>query len=124
MTLVQPQRLHPAALLDVYGPHARDDMTVEVALFVMAGDRADHLCLYGDDQCRALVTRAQPVAVRDSPSSTDRVRLRDVIGADDTFSAPLTAPVDTGYPKWYRPLVTLPFADEHDGTPGAPALSL
>ncbi|WP_262386908.1 CBS domain-containing protein [Streptomyces sp. TRM49041] len=63
------------------GPKVWGDMTVEVALSVMAGARAGHLLVCdADDQCTGLVTLAQLVAVRDSSACTDRVRLRDVVG--------------------------------------------
>lgn len=62
-------------------------MTVEVALAVMSGARAERLLLCDeDDQCTGLVTRTQLAAVRESPSYTDRVRLRDVVGADRPFT--------------------------------------
>ncbi|MFI2631797.1 CBS domain-containing protein [Streptomyces collinus] len=66
---------HPAA----YAPHIRDDMTVEVALSLMAGARVDHLVLCdGDDQSMGVVTLARLTVLRDAPTYTDRVRLRDV----------------------------------------------
>jgi CBS domain-containing protein len=66
---------HPAA----YALHIRDDMTVEVALSLMAGARVDHLVLCdGDDQSTGVVTLARLTVLRDAPAYTDRVRLRDV----------------------------------------------
>ncbi|MBG0854548.1 CBS domain-containing protein [Streptomyces spinoverrucosus] len=65
---------------DVSGPRVRDDMTVEVALSLMAGARVDHLVLCdGDDQSVGLITLARLAVLRDSPTYTDRVRLRDVL---------------------------------------------
>ncbi|MFP8963135.1 CBS domain-containing protein [Streptomyces nanhaiensis] len=62
------------------GPLVRDDMTVEVALSLMAGARVDHLVLCdGDDQSTGLITLARLTALRGSPAYTDRVRLRDVL---------------------------------------------
>ncbi|MEU2265817.1 CBS domain-containing protein [Streptomyces olindensis] len=62
------------------GPRIPDDMTVEVALSLMAGARVDHLVLCdGDDQSTGLVTLAWLAGLRDSPAYTDRVRLRDVL---------------------------------------------
>ncbi|AXE87390.1 CBS domain-containing protein [Streptomyces sp. Go-475] len=62
------------------GPRIRDDMTVEVALSLMAGARVDHLVLCdGDDQSTGLVTLAWLAGLRDSPAYTDRIRLRDVL---------------------------------------------
>ncbi|WP_394814244.1 CBS domain-containing protein [Streptomyces dubilierae] len=63
-----------------FGPRVRDDMTVEVALSLMAGARVDHLVLCdGDDQSTGLVTLARLAGVTGSPAYTDRIRLRDVI---------------------------------------------
>ncbi|MER7837448.1 CBS domain-containing protein [Streptomyces sp. NPDC096040] len=62
------------------GPRVRDDMTVEVALSLMAGARVDHLVLCdGDDQRTGLITLARLALLRDSPTYTDRIRLRDVL---------------------------------------------
>ncbi|MHC3470778.1 CBS domain-containing protein [Streptomyces sp. 7R007] len=59
-----------------------DDMTVEVALSIMAGAGVDHLHLCdGDDERTGSVTRAQLSVHRDSSAYTDRVRLRDVLVA-------------------------------------------
>ncbi|MEU2539438.1 CBS domain-containing protein [Streptomyces iakyrus] len=67
---------HPAT---VRAPHIRDDMTVEVALSLMAGARVDHLVLCdGDDQSTGVVTLARLTVLRDAPTYTDQVRLRDV----------------------------------------------
>ncbi|MET9832214.1 CBS domain-containing protein [Streptomyces sp. NPDC006385] len=61
------------------GPRVRDDMTVEVALSLMAGARVDHVVLCdGDDQSTGLITLAGLAVLRDSPAYTDRIRLRDV----------------------------------------------
>ncbi|MGN9793240.1 CBS domain-containing protein [Streptomyces sp. OZ13] len=76
-----------AGLVAAAGPQVRadttakawGDMTVEVALSVMAGARAGHLLICdADDQCTGSVTLAQLVAVRDSAVRTDTVRLSDV----------------------------------------------
>ncbi|MFI6804345.1 CBS domain-containing protein [Streptomyces luteogriseus] len=62
-----------------HAPRIRDDMTVEVALSLMAGARVDHLVLCdGDDQSTGLVTLARLSVLRDAPTYTDRVRLRDL----------------------------------------------
>ncbi|MEV4784436.1 CBS domain-containing protein [Streptomyces tuirus] len=67
---------HPAT---AHAPRIRDDMTVEVALSLMAGARVDHLVLCdGDDQSTGLVTLARLTLLRDAPGYTDRVRLRDL----------------------------------------------
>ncbi|MFF9849417.1 CBS domain-containing protein [Streptomyces litmocidini] len=67
--------------MDGEGLQVGDDMTVEVALAVMAGARAGRLLVCDDDGLYAgLVTPAQLTAVRDSPAYTDRLRLRDLPG--------------------------------------------
>ncbi|NUP15841.1 MAG: CBS domain-containing protein [Streptomyces sp.] len=73
----------PRAVVDgraASGPRVCDDMTVEVALSLMAGARVDHLVLCdGDEQSTGLITRARLALLRDSPTYTDRLRLRDVL---------------------------------------------
>ncbi|MFD5745669.1 CBS domain-containing protein [Streptomyces massasporeus] len=67
---------HPAT---AHAPRIVDDMTVEVALSLMAGAQVDHLVLCdGDDQSTGLVTLARLTALRNGPGYTDRVRLRDL----------------------------------------------
>ncbi|MET7598998.1 MULTISPECIES: hypothetical protein [unclassified Streptomyces] len=95
MTLVQtqsrpadPAGRPTAASPEASAPHVRDDMTVEVALSVMASARTCHLLICDeDDQLTGRVTRARLTAVRDSPGYTDRVRLRDVCEEDAGPSA-------------------------------------
>ncbi|MGW3124441.1 CBS domain-containing protein [Streptomyces sp. NPDC001107] len=68
-----------------------DDMTVEVALSIMAGAGVDHLLLCdGDDERTGSVTRAELAVHRDSSAYTDHVRLRDVLGAPCPFVSPST----------------------------------
>ncbi|AYN43818.1 CBS domain-containing protein [Streptomyces dangxiongensis] len=77
------------------GPKAWGDMTVEVAMSVMAGARIGYLPVCDeDDLCTGLVTQAQLTVVRDSATYTDRLRLRDLTGPCPTASA---GTVDTGY---------------------------
>ncbi len=81
----------PAAsdAMDVSGPRVGDDMTVEVALSVMASARVGYLLLCdGDEQCTGAITRAQLIAVRDSSAYTDRIRVRDVLGAGEHDRVP------------------------------------
>ncbi|MGW7611394.1 CBS domain-containing protein [Streptomyces sp. NPDC054766] len=67
------------------GLRVRGDMTVEVALSVMAGARVGYLLVCDeDDQCTGSVTEAQLAVVRDGSAYTDRVRVRDVLGARRT----------------------------------------
>ncbi|MGW1953979.1 CBS domain-containing protein [Streptomyces sp. NPDC001920] len=76
---------------DMSGPRVRDDMTVEVALSLMAGARVDHLVLCdGDDQSTGLITLARLTVLRGSPTYTDRIRLRDIL--DGPFTAPRARP--------------------------------
>ncbi|MFJ9148522.1 CBS domain-containing protein [Streptomyces sp. NPDC102270] len=63
------------------GPRVSDDMTVEVALSLMAGARVDHLVLCdGDEQRTGVVTLAGLAVLRDSAAYTDRLQLREVLG--------------------------------------------
>ncbi|TQJ85524.1 hypothetical protein FBY22_4309 [Streptomyces sp. SLBN-31] len=65
-----------------------DDMTVEVALSVMAGAGVASLLLCdADDERTGYITRAELVVHRDSIAYTDRVRLRDVLVAPHTSAA-------------------------------------
>jgi len=92
---------------DASGPRVRDDMTVEVALSLMAGARVDHLVLCdGDDQSTGLITLAVLAVLRDSPTYTDRIRLRDVLAGP--FTSAGARPRAIG---------------ERDRTPGALALA-
>ena len=62
------------------GPRVSDDMTVEVALAVMAGAGVQHLTVCdGDDQSTDLITFVRLAVLRDSSTYTDRIRLRDVL---------------------------------------------
>jgi len=78
-------RPHPTPLTAVgdvegHGPRVCDDMTVEVALAVMASARVEYLTVCdGDDQSTALVTLVRLALLRDSSAYTDRIRLRDVL---------------------------------------------
>ncbi|MDU0300486.1 CBS domain-containing protein [Streptomyces sp. PAL114] len=69
-------------VMDAAGPRVCDDMSVEVALAVMAAARTGRLAVCDqDDQRVGLVTRGDLTAVRDSGAHPDRVRLRDILGA-------------------------------------------
>ncbi|MGY1452179.1 CBS domain-containing protein [Streptomyces sp. SS8] len=73
------------------GPRVWDDMTVEVALSLMACARVDHLVLCdGDDRNTGLITLARLAVFRDSSAYTDRIRLRDVLAGP--FASPADAP--------------------------------
>lgn len=78
-----------ADAMDPAGPQVWDDMTVEVALSVMAAARTGHLVVCDEDgQYTDLVTRARLTAVRDGSGYTDRLRLRDISGTTTTGPAP------------------------------------
>jgi CBS domain-containing protein len=77
------------------GPLVRDDMTVEVALSVMAGAGVEYLILCDeDDQCTGLITRTRLAVLRDSTPYTDRIRLRDVL--DGSLTSPDARPGAAG----------------------------
>ncbi|MEE1751238.1 CBS domain-containing protein [Streptomyces sp. SP18CS02] len=134
MTLVQtqphpthPAPAHPTAAdaMDAAGPQVSDDMTVEVALSVMAGARTGHLLVRDDDLRVGLVTRAQLTTVRDSPACTDRLQPRDL--SRDGGPLTLAAALPTGRAVRPRRVVTpsvVGVVGEQDGTPGVPALVL
>ncbi|MFF8815171.1 CBS domain-containing protein [Streptomyces pactum] len=68
-----------ADAMDPAASQVWDDMTVEVALSVMAAARTGHLVVRGEDGRRTdLVTQARLLAVRDGAGYTDQVRLRDI----------------------------------------------
>lgn len=89
MTPAQTQyrvtNLAPMAVVDdvkAYGPRVCDDMTVEVALAVMASARVEYLTVCdGDDQGTNLITLARLAVLRAGSTYTDRIRLRDVLGS-------------------------------------------
>lgn len=89
MTPLQTHRNPTAPAVMARGGHTDaielrvfDDMTVEVALSIMAGAGVDHLLLCdGDDERTGSVTRAELAVHRDSSAYTDHIRLRDVLGA-------------------------------------------
>ncbi|WSJ91034.1 CBS domain-containing protein [Streptomyces sp. NBC_01304] len=72
-------------IADATGPQVWADMTVEVALSVMAAAQAGHLVLCDADGRRTgLITQARLSGVRNRPSYTDRVRLADIVDEDRT----------------------------------------
>ncbi|MET9963077.1 hypothetical protein ABZ128_29100 [Streptomyces sp. NPDC006326] len=78
-------------------PQVCDDMTVEVALAVMASARTGHLLVCDEGGRTGLVTQARLAAFRAGDTYTDRVRLRDVLGDREPFpfTSPLTATAET-----------------------------
>jgi len=87
LTPVQTQFRRPGPVpvtaidgLAAYGPRVWDDMTVEVALAVMAGARVEYLTVCDeDDRSTGLISLVRLAALRDSSAYTDRIRLRDVL---------------------------------------------
>ncbi|MFD5520076.1 CBS domain-containing protein [Streptomyces sp. NPDC127066] len=76
-----------AEVMDAAGPQVCDDMSVEVALSVMAAARTGRLVVCDQDgQCTGLVTRTELTAVRDSSDYTDHVRLSDILGDHRSFT--------------------------------------
>ncbi|MGG7572880.1 CBS domain-containing protein [Streptomyces sirii] len=103
-------------------PQVRDDMTVEVALSVMAGARTGHLLVCDeDDLCTGLVTRDRLAAVHEGATYTDRLRLRDVLGEREPFTSPLTTTAEAAHVMRHRrPEAALPVVDER----GCPSVVL
>ncbi|MFI2506140.1 CBS domain-containing protein [Streptomyces sp. NPDC018972] len=113
-----------ADTMDAAGPQVWEDMTVEVALSVMAAARTGHLVVCDDDGlCTGLVTRARLTAVRDSSGYTDRIRLRGIADVIAPFASPLTTRAEAEYAMRYRRLGALPVVDEHGNALGVLALS-
>ncbi|MFF6786427.1 hypothetical protein [Streptomyces sp. NPDC012510] len=77
---IAPQFANWAGHPDTTELRVGDDMTVEVALSVMAGAGVEHLLLCdGDDERTGSVSRAELAVHLGSSAYTDRVRLRDVL---------------------------------------------
>ncbi|MFF3950169.1 CBS domain-containing protein [Streptomyces sp. NPDC001902] len=133
MTLVQMQPCSASATLvhktvadamDTAGPQVCDDMTVEVALSVMASARVGHLLICdGDGLGTGLVTQAQLTAVRDSSAYTDRVHLRDILGDRGPFTSPVTTMAEAEHATRFRRLDALPVVDEQGSALGVLALA-
>ncbi|MEU1439272.1 CBS domain-containing protein [Streptomyces sp. NPDC005775] len=133
MTLVQmqPGTTHATAVgrtvadaMDTAGPQVSDDMTVEVALSVMASARTGHLLVCDDTgRCTGLVTHAQLAADRDGSAYSDRVRLRDILGDRGPFTSPVTTMVEAGHMMRYSDVDALPVVDEHGSALGVFALA-
>ena len=103
--------------VDTAGPRVCDDMTVEVALSVMASARTRHLLVCDNDGlCTGLVTLARLSTVRDSSVYTDRLRLRDIPGD----GGPLTSPADmiAEHARHHRRSAIPSLVDGQDGAPG------
>lgn len=133
MTLVQmqPRSTHATAVgetvadaMDTAGPQVCDDMTVEVALSVMASARAGHLLVCDDSGlCTGLVTRSQLAAARDGSAYSDRVRLRDILGDRGPFTSPVTPVAEAGRMMRHSRVEALPVVDAHGSALGVLALA-
>ncbi|MGV9358348.1 CBS domain-containing protein [Streptomyces misionensis] len=84
----------PASVADDgagHGPRVCDDMTVEVALAVMAGAGVEYLTVCdGDDESTGSITRVRLAVLRASAAYSDRIRLRDVLAG--------SLPLPAGFP--------------------------
>ncbi|MFF6790770.1 CBS domain-containing protein [Streptomyces filamentosus] len=117
-----PQTVHE--VMEAAGPQVCDDMTVEVALAVMASARTGHLLVCDEDGlCTGLVTRAQLLAVRDSAAYDDQLRLRAVPGDRGLFTSPLTPTAEAEHAMRRRRLDALPVIDEQGCALGVLALA-
>jgi CBS domain-containing protein len=111
-------------VMDAAGPQVCDDMSVEVALAVMAAARTVRLVVCDQDgQCTGLVTQTELAAVRDSSGYTDRVRLRDILGDQGSFASPVTTMAEAEHAMRTRRLGVLPVVDEQGSALGILALS-
>lgn len=133
MTLVQTQPRQASATpvhrtaadaMDTGGPQVCDDMTVEVALSVMAGARTGHLLVCDNDGlCTGLLTQAQLTAARDSSAYTDRIQLRDVLGDPGPFTRPVTPMAEAEHTMRHSQVDALPVVDEHGSALGVLAVA-
>ncbi|WP_251095528.1 CBS domain-containing protein [Streptomyces sp. Caat 7-52] len=109
---------------DAAGPQVWEDMTVEVALSVMAAARTSHLVVCDEDGlCTGLVTRARLTAVRDGSGYTDRIRLRDIADLIGSFASPLTTGAEAERAMHCRRLGEPPVVGEHSNALGVLTLS-
>ncbi|MFD9500512.1 CBS domain-containing protein [Streptomyces sp. NPDC060035] len=133
MTLVQmqprPESAAPvhgtvADTMDAAGPQVCDDMTIEVALSVMASARTEHLLVCDNDGlCTGLVTQAQLTAIRGSSVYTDRVQLRSILENHRPFTSPVTTMAEAKLAMRHRRLGALPVVDEQGRALGVLALA-
>ncbi|MFE7752599.1 CBS domain-containing protein [Streptomyces sp. NPDC057428] len=133
MTLVQMQSRSAAATavgrtvadaMDTAGPQVCDDMTVEVALSVMASARTRHLLVCDDSGlCIGLVTQDQLTAAHDRSAHSDRVQLRDVLGDCGPFTSPVATMAEAAHMMRYSHVDALPVVDEHGSGLGVLALA-
>ncbi|AIJ12808.1 CBS domain-containing protein [Streptomyces violaceoruber] len=119
-----PLRGTVADVMDAAGPQVWYDMTVEVALSVMAAARAEHLVVCDEDaRCVGLVTQARLTAVRDSSRYTDRLRLGDITDDSEPFVSPSATREEAEDAVPFGRLGLVPVVDEHGSALGVLALS-
>ncbi|MEU5657895.1 CBS domain-containing protein [Streptomyces sp. NPDC047737] len=108
-----------ADAMDTAGPQVCDDMTVEVALSVMASARTGHLLVCDvSGLCIGLVTHARLATVREGSAYSDRVQLRDILGDRAPFTSPVTTMAEAGQMMRYSDVDALPVVDEHGSALG------
>lgn len=113
-----------AEVMDSAGPQVCDDMTVQVALSVMASARTGHLLVCDDTGvCTGLVTQAQLTAAREGSARSDRVPLRELLGAGGPFTSPVTPMAEAGRMMRDSRAEALPVVDEHGSALGVLALA-
>ncbi|MEI7030560.1 CBS domain-containing protein [Streptomyces pratensis] len=113
-----------ADAMDTAGPQVCDDMTVEVALSVMAGARAGHLLVCDDSGLwTGLVTQPQLAAVRDGSAYTDRVQLRDLNGGRGPYTSPVATLAEAERTMRCGQVDVLPVVDEHGSALGVLAVA-
>ncbi|KOX08556.1 CBS domain-containing protein [Streptomyces sp. NRRL B-3648] len=113
-----------ADTMDAAGPQVWEDMTVEVALSVMAAARTGHLVVCDEDGTgTGLVTRDRLTAVRDGSGYTDRIRLRDIADVIGPFAAQPATRAEAERAMRCRRLGAPPVVDGHGSALGVVALS-
>ncbi|MFD1312810.1 CBS domain-containing protein [Streptomyces kaempferi] len=113
-----------AEVMDAAGPQVCDDMSVEVALSIMAAARTGRLVVCDQDgQCTGLVTQTELTAIRDSSAYTDRVRLRDLLGDHGSIASPVTTMAEAEHAMRSRRVGALPVVDGQGNALGVLALS-
>ncbi|MEV7900787.1 CBS domain-containing protein [Streptomyces anulatus] len=128
---MQPRTTHASAVgrtvadaMDTAGPQVCDDMTVEVALSVMASARTGHLLVCDDSGlCIGLVAHARLAAVREGSAYSDRVQLRDILGDLGPFTSPVTTMAEARHMMRHSDVDALPVVDEHGSALGVLALA-
>ncbi|KUO12990.1 CBS domain-containing protein [Streptomyces sp. DSM 15324] len=109
---------------DAAGPQVWEDMTVEVALSVMAAARTGRLVVCDEDGMgTGLVTRDRLTAVRDGSGYTDRIRLSDIADVIEPFASPPATRAEAGREMRCRRLGAPPVAGGHGNTLGVLVLS-